>query len=106
MRDSIMLYKHPGPHEIHGDKFDYVIVHSNQMDSYLAQGWSLTTEEAKNGKPIEEEKEPEAPAELRSFESFDEFERLSIRNDKRAMMKIAKIHNTSYHTIRKIKGKT
>lgn len=102
MRDSIMLYKHPGPHDIHGDKFDYIIVHGNEMDSYLAQGWSLTTEEAKNGKPIE----PEAQAELRSFESFDEFERLSIRNDKRAMMKIAKIHNTSYHTIRKIKGKT
>ena len=129
MRDSIMLYKHPGPHEIHGDKFDYIIVHGNQMDSYLAQGWSLTTDEAKSrfldsiagaademdNVPIPEDDRILYAAEddikrvskkKRLFSDLDEFERLSIKNDKRSVAKLCKIHNTTAYTVRKIKGKT
>ena len=43
-----MLYKHPGSHEIHGDKFDYIIVDALDVDEELKNGWKKTTTEAKN----------------------------------------------------------
>jgi hypothetical protein len=46
---TVMLYKHPGPHEIHGDKFDYTIVDEADVDSAVKDGWALTTDAAKNG---------------------------------------------------------
>ena len=42
-----MLYKYPGPHKIHGDKFDFVIVPRKDVEAKLANGWSRTTVEAK-----------------------------------------------------------
>lgn len=44
---TTMLYKYPGPHDIHGDKFDYVIVDDEAIEQALSEGWSLTTAEAK-----------------------------------------------------------
>jgi len=44
---TTMLYKCPGPHEIHGGQFDYTIVEDDQIESALADGWKLTTPEAK-----------------------------------------------------------
>lgn len=41
-----MLYKYPGPHDIHGSKFDYVIVNDEDIDAHIGQGWSLTTAQA------------------------------------------------------------
>ena len=46
---STMLYKHPGSHEIHGDKFDYVIVEDDAIEAAIKDGWALTTDEAKAG---------------------------------------------------------
>lgn len=46
-----MLYKHGGKHLIHGGKFDYTIVDADidgVIEEALAQGWHLTTTEAKN----------------------------------------------------------
>lgn len=42
-----MLYKYPGRHELHGDHFDYTIVEDDKIDEALADGWKLTTPEAK-----------------------------------------------------------
>lgn len=42
-----MLYQFPGPHEIHGARFDYIIVDDDQIEATLAAGWYLTTPEAK-----------------------------------------------------------
>lgn len=43
-----MLYKYPGPHEIHGDKFDYTIAaDEDEANEALAAGWHVTTDEAK-----------------------------------------------------------
>lgn len=42
-----MLYKCPGPHEIHGGHFDYTIVEDDQIEATQAEGWSLTTDQAK-----------------------------------------------------------
>ena len=54
-----MLYKYPGQHEIHGDFFDYAIVDDTEeaVAEAVADGWYLTTPEAKNavnsvGKPL------------------------------------------------------
>lgn len=42
-----MVYKADGPHEIHGGKFDTLIVDdAEQLDAALAGGWALTTTEA------------------------------------------------------------
>lgn len=46
---SVMLYKHPGPHEIHGDKFDHIIVDEGDVESAIKDGWCKTTGEAKAG---------------------------------------------------------
>lgn len=47
MSAQTMLYKAPGPHEIHGGRFDYTIVDDDQIEAALAAGWYLTTTEAK-----------------------------------------------------------
>jgi hypothetical protein len=47
MPAQTMLYKAPGPHEIHGGRFDYTIVVDDQIEATLAAGWYLTTTEAK-----------------------------------------------------------
>lgn len=44
---NTMLYKAPGPHEIHGGRFDYLIVEDDKVEDALADGWHLTTPEAK-----------------------------------------------------------
>lgn len=46
---SVMLYKHPGPHDIHGDKFDYIVVDEGDVDAMVKEGWAKTTDEAKSG---------------------------------------------------------
>lgn len=47
---TVMLYKHPGKTKMHGDKFDYCIVDEADVSATKADGWALTTDEAKNGK--------------------------------------------------------
>ena len=44
---SVMLYKHPGKHEIHGDMFDYIIVDEGDVASKVKEGWAKSTAEAK-----------------------------------------------------------
>ena len=53
---SIMLYKHPGKHKLHDDKFDYIVVDEDEVESSLKDGWYKTTPEAKkNSNVIEAE---------------------------------------------------
>ena len=47
MKNPTMLYKHPGAHEMHGDKFDYIVVDEQDVDQAKKDGWHLTTTEAK-----------------------------------------------------------
>jgi hypothetical protein len=47
MKPRTMLYKAPGPHQIHGGHFDHIIVDDEQIEATLAAGWYLTTPEAK-----------------------------------------------------------
>lgn len=47
MKNATMLYKAPGPHEIHGGKFDTLIVDADEVEQAQADGWFLTTPEAK-----------------------------------------------------------
>lgn len=42
-----MVYKAPGVHAIHGGHFDYLVVDDEKLDDALADGWHLTTTEAK-----------------------------------------------------------
>ncbi len=43
---QLALYKHPGPYEIHGDKFDYIAIHPSDLEEALSNGWYRTTTEA------------------------------------------------------------
>lgn len=50
MKNATMLYKAPGPHEIHGSHFDYTIVDADEegaIEAAKAEGWFETTDEAK-----------------------------------------------------------
>ena len=48
---TVMLYKYPGKHKIHGDMFDYTIVKDGEeVEKCLKDGWCRTTGEAKNTK--------------------------------------------------------
>ena len=57
MKQATMLYKYPGKEEMFGGKFDYTIVDAAQdgaIEAALAEGWHLTTVEAKEAvKPID-----------------------------------------------------
>lgn len=46
MKNATMLYKAPGPHDIHGGKFDTLTVDADDVEGALADGWHLTTPEA------------------------------------------------------------
>ena len=46
---TVMLYKHPGPHKLHGDMFAYVVVDEDDVADHIADGWHMTTTEAKAG---------------------------------------------------------
>lgn len=46
MKNATMLYKAPGPHEIHGGHFDTLIVDADEdgaLEAAVADGWHLTT---------------------------------------------------------------
>lgn len=50
MKNATMLYKCPGPHDIHGGHFDYTIVDADEegaIDAAKADGWFETTDDAK-----------------------------------------------------------
>jgi hypothetical protein len=50
MKNATMLYKAPGPHEIHGSHFDYIVVDADEegaIDAAKEAGWFETTPEAK-----------------------------------------------------------
>ena len=46
---SVMLYRHPGKHAMHGDYFDYIIVSEADVDAKVREGWAKSTDEAKSG---------------------------------------------------------
>jgi hypothetical protein len=60
---TTMLYKAPGPHEIHGGQMDYTIVEDDQIEAALAEGWHLTTPEAKQAHQAKLEAEQAVQAE-------------------------------------------
>lgn len=50
MKEATMVYKYPGPHEMHGGNFDYKIVDAGvegELKKAQEEGWSLTTPDAK-----------------------------------------------------------
>jgi hypothetical protein len=48
MKEPTMLYKHPGPHAIHGSFFDHIVVDIDEIEDAIKAGWSRTTTEAKD----------------------------------------------------------
>jgi hypothetical protein len=46
-KNMTMLYKCPGPHKVHGGMFDHTTVPASGIAKAKANGWYLTTPEAK-----------------------------------------------------------
>lgn len=44
---TTMLYRQPGPHQLQDGKYDYLVVPDTEIEQTLADGWFLTTAEAK-----------------------------------------------------------
>lgn len=59
-----MLYKHPGPHKIHGGKFDYIIVFNDDIEDALKDGWFRTTGEALEGQADKPKRKRRTKAEM------------------------------------------
>jgi len=50
VKNATMMYKMPGPYNIHGGHFDYIILDADEkgaIQQAQADGWCLTTPEAK-----------------------------------------------------------
>lgn len=112
MLNARMLYKYPGKHEIHGDKFDYIVVPEHEVDVYLAKGWHLTTDDAKGieKKPKPEPEsvkvnlnaEPEKPKK-KLFDDLTDEEKSKIARSKLSVAKLVKKYKTTSFTVRKVK---
>ena len=84
---TVMLYKHPGQHNIQGDKFDYVIVNALEVADYIKKGWFKTPCEAKAAKPVK--KKAEAVAEKVTEDvSEDEIIEFALENGLDSMKKL------------------
>lgn len=72
MKKATMVYKHPGKHKIHGDKFDYKVVSGeeeggeSELELALEDGWFLTTTEAKDGTPSDDQAPTRAELEAKA----------------------------------------
>lgn len=105
--ELITIYRYSSPRT--GRKYDSKLIDKRQLSFYLKRGYFQTLPQEK-----EKEEDPDTEAEPKKekkikklkIEDLSAEEKESIRLDKRSMMKLADVHNTSYHVIRKIKGKS
>lgn len=105
MIDSVMLYKYPGKHRMHGDMFDYVIIHYSELYKYLENGWHKTTQEAKESynnlpasqKPVKKKKK-KRKKDLRSSEVR------RIKNSTGTIKEVAKRYNVTEYAVKTIRG--
>ncbi len=63
MSAMIMLFKHPGSYEMHGSRYDYIVIDGEKegaIEQAIKEGWALTTQEAfekdKGSEPTEARK--------------------------------------------------
>ena len=64
MKNPTMIYKAPGPYEIHGGHFDYRIVDADEegeLEQAVAEGWRLTTTGALEALKAAEDEENAPP---------------------------------------------
>jgi topoisomerase IA-like protein len=65
MKNATMLYRAPGPHEIHGGHFDTLVVDADEegvVNAALADGWHPTTPDALKALQVDEEKDSKTRA--------------------------------------------
>ena len=100
MLDATMLYRHPGPHKLHGDSFAYIIVPSKDIQKYLKDGWYRTTIAAKAHSANSEQKELYTipPSEL------TEAQISNIRIAEGTQREIASRFNVTTFTVSRIKN--
>ena len=87
MKNATMLYKSPGPHEIHGGHYDYIVIDADEegaIDAAKADGWFETTIEAKEaGEAAKAKREAELNAPPTRAELEAKAKELSIQFSKK-----------------------
>lgn len=107
-----MLYRHPGKYELHGDKFDYIIVEEVKVDHYLKHGWYMTTAEALAKKHKHDEPEPEPLPVVdvdrtkpkRSYTDLSVKERLEVGSLDLGLYTISDHYHVTVYAVRKCRN--
>lgn len=97
MKQATMVYKHPGKHEIHGSLFDYKVVSAvpeeedgeSQLDQALSDGWFLTTPEAKEGTPSDDQAPTRGELEAKAVELKVKFTKKTSDGELGALISVA-----------------
>lgn len=99
MLNSQMLYRYPGPHNIHNDMYDYIIVHKDDVEKTIKNGWYKSTTEAKAAaeKPVPATNGWIQPNDLTTEEIREIFDAEGTQKE------ISKRFNVSTFTVHKIK---
>lgn len=92
---SVMLYRHPGKHKLHGDMFDYIVVDENEVDSHLCDGWFLSTTEALVNL------HHKTPQVKRSFIDLTDDEINEIGTQEKAIADLSEEYNVTQYCVRK-----
>lgn len=101
---TVMLYKHPGKHKLHGNMFDYIIVEADEVQQKVKEGWCTTTTNAlKASIPKKHETDENKNTIKLSYDDFSEEQKEEIRSDKGTLTQLSKKYSTTMYTIRKIR---
>ena len=100
--DLIIMFRPSSPRT--GREIDLQWVPRKYLKKYIAAGWEIYRKQPKKEKPAPEP-EIKKPKKKLSYPDFTELEIDNIRRDKRTLQTLAKVHNTTVYTIRKIKGR-
>ena len=93
-----------------GRKFDMRFVPHRQLAQHLRAGWSEEIPGQESDPEPEPEEEPLPKPKAKSkpkklkYKDFTDLEKDNIKKDKRPIIKLAKVHNTTLYAIKKIKG--
>lgn len=101
---TVMLYKHPGKHKLHGNMFDYIIVEADEVQQKVKDGWSTSTTNALKASIPKKPEPDDSEKQIRlSYDDFSEEQKEEIRSDKGTLTQLSKKYSTTMYTIRKIR---
>lgn len=87
---TVMVFKSPGPHKIHGYQVEYRVIDEQQAGEHLADGWHMTAigagealQKQKDAEKLAAEEAADDSRAVQRFELVQKATELGIRVDKR-----------------------